>query len=149
MDTPASWWRGTSAISRVRKSARVRLNNQSRDQVLMSSTSVLNFKPFPPLIISFPSSPEARAVIDKQQNFFILKMLGRIPAPKRDSWLFGHLNYLNKLEHHQIMTDWANQLGGIYRMRLAWIHVSRYWHFQHHWATHYPHSSEYLLLCHK
>ena len=30
---------------------------------------------------------------------------------------------LGKLEHHQIMTDWANRLGGIYRMRLAWVHV--------------------------
>ena len=46
----------------------------------------------------------------------------RIPAAP-GHWLLGNLDMLGKLEHHQIMTDWANRLGGIYHMRLAWVHV--------------------------
>ena len=49
--------------------------------------------------------------------------LSRLPAPK-GNWLFGHLSTMDRFDHHKVMTDWAAQLGGIYRMRMAWVHVS-------------------------
>lgn len=41
----------------------------------------------------------------------------------KGSWLLGHLEFLGRFDHHQIMTRWAAELGGIYRMRMAWTHV--------------------------
>ena len=49
--------------------------------------------------------------------------LSRLPVPK-GNWLFGHLATMDRFDHHKVMTDWAAQLGGIYRMRMAWVHVS-------------------------
>ena len=50
------------------------------------------------------------------------KALSRLPIPSGGD-LFGQLSVLSRPDHHRIMTKWASELGGIYRMRLAYMHV--------------------------
>ncbi len=50
------------------------------------------------------------------------KALSRLPIPSGGG-LFGQLSVLSRPDHHSIMTKWASELGGIYRMRLAHMHV--------------------------
>ena len=49
------------------------------------------------------------------------KLLG-IPMPK-PHWLFGHLQVLKQPDHHLVMRQWAEELGGMFRMRLGPIQV--------------------------
>ena len=52
------------------------------------------------------------------------RALASIPMPP-GHWLLGHLPTLNRPDHHLIMRAWAEQLGGLYRMRLGPIQVRR------------------------
>ena len=49
------------------------------------------------------------------------KLLG-IPMAK-PHWLFGHLQVLKQPDHHLVMRRWAEELGGMFRMRLGPIQV--------------------------
>ena len=46
------------------------------------------------------------------------RRLASIPMPE-GHWLTGHLSTLKRPDHHLVMRKWADQLGGIYRMRLG------------------------------
>ncbi len=50
------------------------------------------------------------------------RILSRLPAPAGGDVL-GQLSVLSRPEHHNVLTQWAVELGGIYRMRLAHINV--------------------------
>ena len=50
------------------------------------------------------------------------KVLSKLPIPSGGG-LFGQLSVLSRPDHHEVMTRWASKLGGIYRMRLAHMHV--------------------------
>ena len=55
-------------------------------------------------------------------------MLSKLPAPAGGS-ILGQLSVLSRPDHHNVLTQWAAQLGGIYRMRLAHINVMSHLHF--------------------
>lgn len=50
------------------------------------------------------------------------RMLRSIPMPN-SHWLFGHLDTLKRPDHHLVMRRWADELGGMFRMRLGPIQV--------------------------
>ena len=50
------------------------------------------------------------------------RIISRLPAPSGGD-LLGQLSVLSRPDHHDILTQWAAQLGGIYRMRLAHMNV--------------------------
>ena len=52
------------------------------------------------------------------------RVLACLPMPP-GHWLMGHLGTLNRPDHHLTMRAWADQLGGIYRMRLGPIQVGQ------------------------
>lgn len=45
-----------------------------------------------------------------------------LPTPK-GTRLLGHLKFIGMYNHHQILTKWAAELGGLYRIRLGFIQV--------------------------
>ena len=49
--------------------------------------------------------------------------LSSLPTPP-GTWLLGHLKYISLHNHHQVLTRWAAELGGLYRIRLGFIQVS-------------------------
>ena len=49
-------------------------------------------------------------------------LLRKLPAPAGGG-LLGQLSVLSRPDHHNVLTQWAAQLGGIYHMRLAYINV--------------------------
>lgn len=51
-------------------------------------------------------------------------ILRRLPGP-RGHPVLGQLGDVVKPDHHRTLHRWACKYGGIYRMRLAHIHVSR------------------------
>ena len=52
-------------------------------------------------------------------------ILKKLPAPAGGD-LLGQLSVLSRPDHHNVLTQWAAELGGIYRMRLAHINVKIY-----------------------
>ena len=48
--------------------------------------------------------------------------LRSIPMP-RPHWLLGNLETLRRSDHHLVMRQWADELGGIFRLRLGHIQV--------------------------
>ena len=48
--------------------------------------------------------------------------LSSLPTPA-GNFLLGHLRHIGQYNHHQILTRWAADLGGIYRLRLGLIQV--------------------------
>ena len=53
------------------------------------------------------------------------RILGKLPGPAGGD-LLGQLTVLSRPDHHNILCQWAAELGGIYRMRLAHMNVSSY-----------------------
>ena len=51
-------------------------------------------------------------------------ILRRLPGPQ-GHLVLGQLGDVVKPDHHRTLHKWACKYGGIYRMRLAHIHVSR------------------------
>ena len=51
-------------------------------------------------------------------------ILRRLPGPQ-GHLVLGQLGDVVKPDHHRTLHRWACKYGGIYRMRLAHIHVSR------------------------
>lgn len=50
-------------------------------------------------------------------------VLSKLPTPSGGGVL-GQLSVLRRPDHHNVLAQWAAELGGIYRMRLAHMNVN-------------------------
>ncbi|PWJ42716.1 cytochrome P450 [Sediminitomix flava] len=66
------------------------------------------------LYVDFSKSISNEAILEEKK----IRTIGDLPQPK-GSWLLGNLNDFKAEDKHNVLERWANELGDIYKIRLA------------------------------
>ena len=77
-----------------------------------------------PAWLHAPKTPTSHLPCQAVAWWVAAATLARLPSPPGATPLLGHARALASTAHHATLAAWADSLGGVFAMRIAWKHAS-------------------------